>query len=592
MSMTGEQHLLDVARYCDDVMTGRRPACKWEIAAVQRHLDGLSRQHEENFPYVFDEHLAARPIIFGETFPHVKGKWASRVGKDALIKLEPWQKFILAVLFGWVHKDTYYRKHRIAYVCVPRKNGKSVLAAIIGLYMLVEDGEYGAEIYCGATSEKQAWEVFRPAQKMALKKPSFLRAYGVGVHAKKLEIDRQGIKPLRSGGKRPIDGSRFEPVIGKPGDGASPSLAILDEMHEHMDDTLYDTMLTGMGAREQPMLLIITTAGYNIAGVCFSVQKEVEAVLGGKVEDDPELFGIIYTVDDIENEWRTEAGMLKANPNAGISVGIPFLKARVRDAERSPRKKSTILTKHFDIWTTAKEAWLNMLEWNNCADESLTEDAFDGEQAVAALDLSERDDITANVRCFTRDVDGVKHYYFSGRYYVTEEKANDESNAHYRGWVEDGYLDVCDGSYIDTEQVEEDVKADIERFSIRKLGYDPFGAGDLANRIVKHIDNVEAIKIQQNYTNFSIPMREFERLLSAGRIHHDGNPALTWMMGNVVAQRTRDGKMMRPIKESDAAKNDGAVALLMSFILAYTPDDDEEGDWDDYLESLADYGKN
>lgn len=590
MTTASEQHLADVARYCDDVITGKRPACKWEIAAVRRHLDGLAQQHDESYPYVFDEHLAVRPILFGETFPHVKGKWASRVGKDALITLEPWQKFILAALFGWVHKDTYYRKHRIAYICVPRKNGKSVLAAIIGLYMLVEDGEYGAEIYCGATTERQAWEVFKPAMKMALKKPAFLRAYGVGVHAKKLEVDRQGSKALRSGGKRHIDGSRFEPVIGKPGDGASPSCAILDEMHEHMDDTLYDTMLTGMGAREQPLLLIITTAGYNIAGVCFSVQKEVEAVLGGKVEDDPELFGIIYTVDDTEEEWRTEEGMIKANPNAGVSVFVPFLLSMVRKAERSPRKKSTILTKHFNIWTTAKEAWLNMLEWNACADESLTEEAFEGEQATAGLDLSERDDITSNVRCFTRDAEGEKHYYFNGRHYITEEKVNDEANAHYRGWVEEGYLDVCDGSYIDTEQVEDDLKVDIERFAIRKLGYDPFGASDLANRIVKHIDDVDAIKIQQNYTNFSIIMREFERLLSAGRIHHDGNPVLTWMMGNVVAQTTRDGKMMRPVKEVRTAKIDGAVALLMAFLLAYTPDESDEGDWDDYLESLADYG--
>src|SRR5690606_2229860 len=161
--------------------------------------------------------------------------------------------------------------------------------------------------------------------------------------------------PLRSGGVRPVDGSRFEPVIGKPGDGASPSCAILDEVHEHDDDVRYDTMLTGMGAREQPLLLGITTAGSNIAGPCYALQKEVEAVLSGKVEDDPELFGIIFTVDDPESEWQTEIGILKANPNAGISVGLEYLQARIKNAIRSPRKKATILTKHFNIWVTDRK---------------------------------------------------------------------------------------------------------------------------------------------------------------------------------------------------------------------------------------------
>ncbi len=583
------QHLQDVARYCDDVVSGRRPSCRWEKAAVCRHLTGLARQDDPAYPWVFDEHLAVRPVKFGETFHHVKGKWAARSGRDALIRLEPWQKFVLASLFGWVSKRTYYRKHRIAYICVPRKNGKSVLAAIIGLYMLVEDGEYGAEIYCGATSEKQAWEVFRPAVTMAKRKPAFLRAYGVTPHAKKLKVDTRGTKPLRSGGIRPVDGSRFEPVIGKPGDGASPSCAILDEVHEHVDDGLYDTMLTGMGAREQPLLLLITTAGNNIAGPCYAVQKEVEAVLSEAVDDDPELFGIIFTVDDPEHEWQTEAGIYKANPNAGISVSVDYLLARIKNAIRSPRKKSSILTKHFNIWVTAKDAWLNMFEWARQADASLCVDDFEQEEAPLGLDLSSTDDLTASVKCFVRDVDGVAHYYFFGRYYVTEAKADDESNAHYREWIEGGHLIECEGGYIDPEQVEEDVKSDLERFVVKRVFFDPFGAVDIATRLAKHTD-VEAVKVQQSYTNFSAPMREFERLLRAGRIHHDGNPCLAWMMGNVVAQTTADGKMMRPVKEGRDAKIDGAVALLMAFMAAYRQEDDDEGDWDEYIKSLKNYG--
>ena len=571
-------HLQDIASYVDAVLSGKRPACKWERLAVERHVKDVARQNTENFPYRFDEALAQRIINFGELFPHVKGKWAAQIGKANRIRLEPWQKFNLAMIFGWVHMHTGLRKFRIVYLCVPRKNAKSVKAAIIGLYMLVEDGEFGAEIYCGATSEKQAWEVFRPAKKMAEKVPAFRRAYGVTSHAKKLEVDARGSKPLTDGRRREPDGSRFEPVIGKPGDGASPSCAILDEMHEHPDDTLYDTMLTGMGAREQPLLLGITTAGSNIAGPCYSQQKEVERMLEG-LEENEALYGMVYTVDDTEKEWMTDIGIEKANPNVGISVGWEYLRERVRDAIRSPRKTSIVKTKHFNIWVTAKNAWLNMLDWTRAGDPTLSEDDFIGEAAKLGLDLSEIDDLTAAVKCFRRNIDGLDHYYFFGRYYTTEAKAAE--NDHYDEWIQNDYLIACEGDHIDTEDVEDHIKQDAELFHIDQVFYDPHGAADLAIRLQKNSE-MEAIKVGQTYTNFTAPMREFERLLKAGRIHHNCNPCLAWMFGNVVAKTTEDGKMMRPVKEAKQNKIDGAVATLLSFIASYQPDD-EDGDLDDFI---------
>lgn len=571
------QHLEDIQSYIDAVTSGARPASKWERLAVKRHLDDLERQGTKEFPFVFDEVKAQRIINFGELFPHVKGKWAAQIGKANRIKLEPWQKFNFAMIFGWVHVATGLRRFRIIYLCVPRKNAKSVKAAIIGLYMLTEDGEFGAEVYCGATSEKQAWEVFRPAQKMAEKQTAFRRTYGVTSHAKRLESDGHGIKPLPDGRRRFADGSRFEPVIGKPGDGASPSCAILDEVHEHPDDTLYDTMITGMGAREQPLLLMITTAGSNIAGPCYSSQKEVERMLEG--EENNELYGMIYTVDDAEKEWMTEEGIIKANPNVGISVDMEFLKARVKDAMRSPRKRSVVMTKHFNIWVTAKNAWLNMLEWARAADHTLSEDDFVGETAKLGLDLSESDDLTAAVKCFRRNVGGLEHYYLFGRYYTTEAKAAEHD--HYDGWIREGHLIACDGDYIDTEDVQEHIKQDAEIYSIPQVFYDPYGAADIALRLQKY-QEIEAVKFGQTYSNFSAPMRDFERLLKAGRIHHDGNPCLTWMLGNVVAKETEDGKMQRPVKEGKDNKIDGAVAALMAFTAAYVPEDDD-GDLDDFI---------
>lgn len=569
-------HLADIYAYCEAVESGDRPACKWERLAVARFRKDLARQGAEDFPFVFDADKAARILNFGELFPHVKGKWAAQIGIKNRIKLEGWQKFGLSQIFGWVHRETGLRKYRIVYWCVPRKNAKSVKAAIVGLYMLVEDGEYGAEVYCGATSEKQAWEVFRPAKKMAEKKPSYLRSYGVTSHAKKLEVDSIG---MIRGTRRMPDGGRFEPVIGKPGDGASPSCAILDEVHEHPDDTLFDTMITGMGAREQPLLLMITTAGSNIAGPCFAQQKELESVLSGTVINE-EFFGVIYTVDDPETEWMTDEGIAKANPNVGVSVGWEYLRARVADAIRSPRKRSIVLTKHFNVWVTAKNAWLNLIDWARAADATLSEDDFIGEVAKLGIDLSEIDDLTADVKCFRRTINGLDHYYFFGRYYTTEAKAKEVD--HYDEWINGGYLYACAGEVIDSADVEENIKQDCELYSINQVFYDPHGAADLALRLQKSEFELEPVKFGQTYSNFSAPMREFERLLKAGRIHHDGNPCLTWMMGNVVAKQTEDGKMMRPVKENRESKIDGAVALLMAFTAAYRPDDDE-GDLDDFI---------
>lgn len=571
MTKPEPDHLADIDQYCQDVVTGKRPACKWEKLAVKRHLDDLKRQNTPGFPYVFDEAKALKVIRFGECFPHVKGKWARSSGTGNRIRFGGWQKFIFAAIFGWVHVDTGLRKYRIAYICVPRKNGKSVKAAVIGLYMVSEEEEYGAEVYCGATSEKQAWEVFRPAQRMCEKQPSFRIKYGVTSHARRLECDRSGTKPLSDGSKRRPDGSRFEPVIGKPGDGASPSCAILDEVHEHPDDTLYDTMLTGMGAREQPLLAMITTAGSDVSGPCYNQQKEVEAVLNGSAVNE-ELFGIIYTIDD-PDEWRTEEGLVKANPNIDVSVSREFLLARVRDAESNPRKRSTVMTKHFDVWVTAKNAWLNMLVWNRQADPSLRPEDFEGETAKLGLDLSETDDITAAVKCFRREIEGLDHYYIFGRYYATEAKVKE--NDHYDEWVQSGHLIECDGETIDYQEVEDHIAQDAEQFVIPQCFYDQHGAAHLAQRVGQNFE-IEPVKVAQSYSNFSAPMRDFERLLKAGRIHHDGNPCLAWMFGNVVAKETMDGKMLRPVKENRESKIDGAVAALMAFIAAYEPTDEDE----------------
>lgn len=552
------QHIKDIDKYVNDVIAGRRLANKWEIAACKRYKNDLKRSRTKKFPYKFDHQKAERAIKFIETLPHTKGRWASLVGRDRLIKLEGWQKFIVGNTFGWVHKKTGLRRFRVADIYVPRKNGKSVIAAGIGLYMLAADGEFGAEVYCGATTEKQAWEVFKPAKLMAERTPVFRRHFGIEVNARFLE--------------KPRDGSVFAPIIGKPGDGASPSCSIVDEFHEHDDDDLYDTMITGMGARDQPLMLVITTAGSNIAGPCYQKQRDLEKVLEGVYEND-QLFGVIYTIDK-DDDWKSEGALIKANPNYGVSVGKEFLKNQIRDALQSPRKINTVKRKHFNIWVGAKDAWMNMELWNGQADASLKREDFVGDICNKGLDLSSKLDITANVDMFTREIDGKDHYYIFGKYYLPEDVINQEGKEHYQGWVNDGYLTTTDGNVIDYSQIEEDIVADANEFQIEQLGYDAWGATDLAQRL-QDAHGISVVEVPQTAKHLSEPMKWIEAMVLAGRLHHDGNPVLTWMISNVVAREDANENLL-PRKDGKDNKIDGAVATIMSMLLSMKEETEEE----------------
>lgn len=277
-----------LASYVEDVLSGQILSCKWVKLACQRHQNDLLRsQSDPTFSYRFDPNLVERICRFGSKMRHVKGKWAG-----SQVKLEPWQVFILGSIFGWVRKSDGTRRFREAFVTVCRKNGKSLLAAIIGLYMLVGDNESGSEVYSGATTLDQALEVFRPAFLMVERDPAFRSHFG---------LDLGGTTKNPAAIYRLSDSSRFAPVIGKPGDGASPSCGIVDEYHEHKSPDLYDTLLTGMGARSQPLLFVITTAGVDTSVPCYDKQKEAQKILEGVIEQD-ELFAIVYTID-AEDDW-------------------------------------------------------------------------------------------------------------------------------------------------------------------------------------------------------------------------------------------------------------------------------------------------
>jgi phage terminase large subunit-like protein len=549
--------------YARDVVDGRILACRWVILACKRHLNDLERVGMEAFPYRFDETRGSVVCEFVELLPHTKGKWARGAER---IHLESWQVFFIAVLFGWVHAESGLRRFRKAYLCVPRKNGKSIIAGGIGLYMFSADGEFGAEVYTGATTEKQAWEVFRPARLMALKTPDFTEQFGVEVNAANLNI--------------PGDGSRFEPLIGKPGDGASPSCAIVDEYHEHDSDDLVDTMETGMGAREQPLTLIITTAGTDIASPCFALQQDLQKVLDGLIENDA-LFGAIYTIDE-KMDWTSDLALRMANPNYDVSVSGEYLRAQIRTAIQSARKQNTIKTKHLNIWCNARSPWMNMEKWNACADPTLKEADFEGDRCVVALDLASKLDVASQIKVFRREIDGVEHYYGFGRYYLPESRASDPDRQHYQEWMHKHLLTVTDGNIIDYGTIFDDIIDDGHRFELAEIAADPWNA-------TKFLQDLQAeghtvVEFPQTTQRLSDAMKELEALVvaenakgePAPRFHHDGNPILAWMMSNVTVKPDAKDNIF-PRKDRPESKIDGAVACIMATARAIVMNDD--GEW-------------
>ncbi|MGN5160364.1 terminase large subunit [Aeromonas dhakensis] len=378
--------------YARDVVRGKIPACRYVIQACQRHLDDLAKEKSAKFRFRFDKDKAERAATFVQLMPHTKGEWAF---KRQTLNLEPWQMFIICCVFGWVRKGSGLRRFREVYNEIPRKNGKSALSAPVGLYCFAADNEFGAEVYSGATTEKQAWEVFRPARLMAKRTQALLDHFGIEVNASNLNI--------------PSDGARFEPLIGNPGDGQSPSCAIVDEYHEHDTDDLYTTMITGMGARRQPLMWVITTAGYNIDGPCYDKRREVIEMLAGTVPDD-ELFGIIYTIDE-GDDWTDPKVLAKANPNMGVSVYSEYLLAQQAKAIKSARFANIFKTKHLNVWVSAKTAYYNMEAWKACEDRSLTLEQFEGQELILSFDLARKLDMNSMARLFWRDIDGKRHYF-------------------------------------------------------------------------------------------------------------------------------------------------------------------------------------
>ena len=531
-------------KYIDDVLNDKIPTCLYTKQACQRQKDDLERWSTYDDEFYFVPEAANKVCAFIENLPHIKGEWAN---KGLLIILEPWQIFNITTIFGWYKTKTWTRRFREAYLEIARKNSKSTMAAAIGLYMFAADGEAGAEVYSGATSESQAKEVFVPAKLMAKKADGFAEHYGI-------EINASNLACLNTA-------SKFLAIIGNPGDGSSPHCSIIDEFHEHKTSALYDTMVTGQGSRLQALNLVITTAGVDISSPCYDKRDQILTILSGTVENE-ETFGNIYTIDK-DDDWTDFEVWKKANPNLGISVYEDFLRSRLKQAIQRTSKQNIIRCKHLNQWMNAGSAFFNMYDWDQCEDKNLKMEDFKGEECWVGIDLASKVDIA--VMCFLFERDG--HYYVFVKHYLPED-AIDESDAgtksktnreKYAKWSKDGWLTLTMGNMTDIDSIEEDMLELGKEYEITEVDHDPWNATQFIQRLQKK--KITCVEIPQTVIFMSEPMKELDAIMGAGTIHHNGDPVLKWQIANTCGRYDKKDNVF-PYKEKPESKIDATIGIL------------------------------
>jgi len=537
LSSTRNSFTQRAIQYCQRVVQKDQPASKLTVAACQRFLDDLQKA---GWRWAYDEAKADKVCRFIELCPHEKG---SKQGQS--IKLEDFQCWLICNIFGFIDRETSLRRFREAILLVPRKNGKSPLAAAIGLYMAFFDGEKGAEVYCGALTEQQALEVFRPAKAMLEGMPDICDKFGIEIHAKTLA--------------QPSSRSRMLPIIGVGRDGAMPHCFIGDEAHQWRDSSLYDAQSTGMVGRQQPLKLIISTAGDTIEGPCYAKQKELEAILDGTAPND-RIFGVVYTADP-DVPWMSKDALLSANPNIGVSVSEESLLESQQEALRNAAKQGVFRCKHLNHWITATSAWMNMQRFRECA-AKLDPTDFINDPCILSSDLASKIDLSATCKLFKRWIGGKPHYYAFVTSYLPEAQIDNPANQHYQRWNREGYLVSTPGNAIDYSLLEHDAVADIEQFKVTCLAYDERYADQYSQRIAGKT-GIERVVIPPSPRELSPAMKELEAAVYDGRFHYATNPVLEWAMGNVLTRETTSGNLTMPDKPSPERKIDPAMSVFI-----------------------------
>lgn len=562
--MQTSDHCAKAKKYEEDVLSGKIPACQFVKQAIRRQRDDLKRWSKKDSPFYFDKEEGNRVCRFIEYLPHTKG--ALRGQK---IKLEPWQCWILTTIFGWRRRSDNRRRFGRVYIEVPRGNGKSSLSSGVALYCLLADREPGAEVYSFATTRDQAGIVFGDAKQMAMMSQPLQKKFGLEVLAKALYV--------------PSTNSTFQAksAEGSTLDGLNTHFACIDELHAHKTRAVYDVVETSIGKRLNPILWVITTAGFDTAGICYEVRTMVREVLARTVEDETQ-FGIIYTIDE-GDDWKTEAALIKANPNWGVSVMPKMVLPLQLKAITLASAANNFKTKHLDIWCQAGAAWMDMTAWHK-GERVVDLDDFEGRPCVIGLDLGAKNDLTAKVYVFkTEGDDGRPRYQVFSRLYLPQTAIDKGTVSQYSGWADTGVIQVTGGAMTDLTRIEEELREDLSRFDVQAIAYDPWQATQLANDLSE--DGAPMVEYRNTVQNVSEPMKWLEALVQDGRLDHDGNPAMTWMMGNVVAKVDAKDNIF-PRKERYESKIDGPVALIYALAMHLSDREDDGGDFSEFLDDI------
>ena len=413
----------------------------------------------------------------------------------------------------------------------------------IDLYMVSADGEFGAEVVLGASKEPQAKELFDIAHAMVRMNENYTKFYKPTITTETIKI--------------PKTNSIYKYVIGKPADGGNSHAAHIEEAHEHKSDAAYNTLKNGMGAREQPLLYIASTAGSDVKCFYYKYLEYCRKVVQGAVTDDS-LFSLEYTIDE-DDDWQDFSSWKKANPNLGVSVFEDFLKSQYNKAMSQVTSRTDILTKHLDVWNNSSSSWIDFKKWAECGDNELTMEQFEGQPCWVGLDLASRVDLCSLMFVFKDD---NENFYVFGKHYINEEQASKPENKHYRDWQLENWITITEGSETDFSYIMEDLKDLSSKYMIQELAYDPREASYLMQQ-VREWASFPCIEMSQSPVNFSEPMKELEAAYQTKRLHHANDPVLNWAAANVILKNSSN-KLFYPAKRTVEDKIDPVVALIMA----------------------------
>lgn len=544
-----------------EIITGR-----FVYLAVQRHyqdlIDGPGRG------LVFRPEHGWHVITFIERyFVHIKGPLA---GKPIL--LDPWQKFWTAVLYGWRRADTGFRRFKLGYEEVARKNGKSTWKGPQGAYLFAMDGEIGAEVYAVATTRAQAMTVFKPAfdniKRWVRRSAGIARSFKVfsGLNQEKIELDTSVFEPLPSNAENQ--------------DGRNPSAILFDELHAQKTRDVWDVMESALGARSQPLMSAITTAGFILDGICTEIRGYLVSVLEGKRVDDA-MFGYIYTLDEKDDPFD-ESKWIKANPGLGKSKTMEYMRGQARKAVALPGARVNFLTKDLNRWCNSADGWFDVAEWDK-GGRKFDPRVLLGRKCRGGLDLASTRDLTAYALVFPPDEEGGD-WYLLVWFWCPQAKVDAQEHddvAPYKRWQAEGWITATPGDVTDYGPVKEVIKQSMVDYEVVDIGFDRWNAQQLCNELLE--DGVPLVEVPQNTGGMYPGSSALEALVYGKKLQHGGNPVLRYCAMNTSLLFDTNGNF-RPDKKksSQTGRIDGVVATVIALGRAKAVPEDDGTIYSDY----------